>query len=107
VENGRVTYASSPDGRPAPLRPTAFGARVALVPMVVGDDGRMLMRLRKWIEGSRQRKRERWADEYGTLSAQDRHVVDSHKEAHGTWEEETGPYSTKIFDEQSRGRPGN
>jgi L-asparaginase len=42
VENGRVTYASSADGRPEPLRPTAFGARVALVPMVVGDDGRML-----------------------------------------------------------------
>ena len=28
--------------RPQPLEPTAFGARVALVPMVVGDDGRML-----------------------------------------------------------------
>jgi L-asparaginase len=42
VENGRVTYASSADGRPEPLRPTAFGARVALVPMVVGDDGHML-----------------------------------------------------------------
>ena len=41
------------------------------------------------------------------MSEEDRHVVDSHKEAHGTWEEETGPYSTKIFDEQSRGRPGN
>jgi hypothetical protein len=71
------------------------------------SDGSMLTRLKNWVRGSRQRKRERWADEYGTLSAQDRHVVDSHKEAHGTWEEETGPYSTKIFDEQSRGRPGN
>jgi hypothetical protein len=67
----------------------------------------MLTRLKNWIQGSRPRKRERWADEYGTLSEQDRHVVESHKEAHGTWEEETGPYSTKVFDEQSRGRPGN
>ncbi len=42
VENGRVTYTLPAAGRPAPLRPTAFGARVALVPMVVGDDGHML-----------------------------------------------------------------
>jgi L-asparaginase len=42
VEEGRVAYVVEVGGRPQPLRPTAFGARVALVPMVVGDDGRML-----------------------------------------------------------------
>jgi L-asparaginase len=51
VENGRVTYASSVDGRPKPLRPTVFGARVALVPMVVGDDGRMLELARPGHDG--------------------------------------------------------
>ncbi len=66
----------------------------------------MLTRLKNWVRGSGQRKRERWAElNTATLSEQDRHVVDSHKGEYGTWEEETGPYSTKIFDEQSRGKP--
>jgi L-asparaginase len=42
VAEGRVSYASPNGRRPDPLRPSSLRARVALVPMVVGDDGRML-----------------------------------------------------------------
>jgi L-asparaginase len=42
VEEGQVSYASAGPERPAPLEPDGLGARVALVAMVVGDDGRML-----------------------------------------------------------------
>jgi L-asparaginase len=42
VEEGQVSYASAGPERPAPLEPNGLGARVALVAMVVGDDGRML-----------------------------------------------------------------
>ncbi|MGH7526909.1 MAG: asparaginase [Gemmatimonadales bacterium] len=43
VDRGRVTYRDSDSlRRPEPLRATGLGARVALVPAVVGDDGRML-----------------------------------------------------------------
>jgi L-asparaginase len=42
IEEGRVIYADPPAPRPAPLRPAALTARVALVSLVVGDDGTML-----------------------------------------------------------------
>jgi L-asparaginase len=47
VEGGRVVYqagqrGSGAAGRLAPLQPPALSARVALIPMVVGDDGQML-----------------------------------------------------------------
>ena len=42
VEGGRVSYAAGVSGRPSPLAPTGLTARVALIPAVVGDDGRML-----------------------------------------------------------------
>jgi L-asparaginase len=42
VESGRVSYAASAPNRPGPLAPTGLTARVALIPAVVGDDGRML-----------------------------------------------------------------
>lgn len=42
VEDGRVTYTTADGQRPAPLEPAGLPARVALIPMVVGDDGRML-----------------------------------------------------------------
>lgn len=42
VEDGRVIYTTADGQRPAPLEPAGLPARVALIPMVVGDDGRML-----------------------------------------------------------------
>ncbi len=42
VETGGVAYSAAPDTRPAPLTPTGLGARVALVPAVLGDGGRLL-----------------------------------------------------------------
>jgi L-asparaginase len=43
VVDGRVTFDVPPTPRPAPLRPReGLTARVALVPVVVGDDGTML-----------------------------------------------------------------
>ena len=42
IEGGRVAYDAPPPARSAGLRPTGLGARVALVSLVVGDDGTML-----------------------------------------------------------------
>ncbi len=42
VVDGAVTYASAPEAAPAPIRPASLSARVAHVPMVVGDDGALL-----------------------------------------------------------------
>lgn len=42
VEQGRLRYDGAPAVRPAPLRPDGLRARVALVQVVVGDDGTML-----------------------------------------------------------------
>jgi len=57
----------------------------------------MLTRLKNWIHGSRRMKRERWEAGHAHLSEQEKHVVDA-------WEVPPA-YSTKSFDEQSRGRP--
>jgi hypothetical protein len=57
----------------------------------------MLTRLKNWIQGSRQRKRDRWEPHRGHLSEQEKHVVDAG--------EVPPAYSTKSFDEQSRGKP--
>lgn len=42
VAAGRVSYDGPPAERPAPVSPDGLGARVALVSLVVGDDGTML-----------------------------------------------------------------
>jgi L-asparaginase len=42
VVDGQVRYQSAPPPARLPLRPAGLGARVALVPVVVGDDGTML-----------------------------------------------------------------
>jgi L-asparaginase len=42
VANGRVAYDAPAADRPAPVLPDGLGARVALVSLVVGDDGTML-----------------------------------------------------------------
>jgi L-asparaginase len=42
VVEGQVRYLAPPDRIRPPLRATGLGARVALVPVVVGDDGTML-----------------------------------------------------------------
>ncbi|MBA3258293.1 MAG: asparaginase [Gemmatimonadales bacterium] len=42
VDDGHVTYTATGEQRAAPVEPEGLGARVALVAMVVGDDGRML-----------------------------------------------------------------
>jgi L-asparaginase len=42
VHGDRVTFAGVPDAVPAPLRPSSLQARVAHVPMVVGDRGAIL-----------------------------------------------------------------
>jgi hypothetical protein len=57
----------------------------------------MLTRVKNWIQGSRQRKRDPWEPDRGHLSEQEKHVVDAG--------EVPPAYSTKNFDEQSRGRP--
>jgi hypothetical protein len=62
----------------------------------------MLTSLKNWIQGSRQRKRERWEAERGNLGEQDKQVVDEYLP--GT---DPAMYPTKGFDETSRGRPGN
>jgi L-asparaginase len=51
VEDGRVTFTSAPGAAPAPLRPPSLHARVAHVPMVVGDGGAMLDLARPGHEG--------------------------------------------------------
>jgi len=65
-----------------------------------GGDGRMLARLREWIQGSRQRKRERWEAERGNLSEEDKQAVDAYLPG-----VDPPMYSTKGFDETRRGRP--
>jgi hypothetical protein len=62
----------------------------------------MLARLKNWIEGSRQRKRERWEAERGNLGEQDKQVVAEYLP--GT---DPAMYSIKGFDETRRGRPRN
>ena len=42
VDGTRVYYSANGAVRPAPVTPGGLGARVALVPVVVGDEGRML-----------------------------------------------------------------
>lgn len=42
VEDGRVTYHGDPGRRAEPVAPHGLRARVALIPMVIGDDGRLL-----------------------------------------------------------------
>lgn len=42
VEDGRVGYHAPPAGRPAEVRPLGLTARVALVSLIVGDDGTLL-----------------------------------------------------------------
>jgi L-asparaginase len=42
VADGAVTYAATPETTPAPIRLESLRARVAHVPMVVGDDGSVL-----------------------------------------------------------------
>jgi L-asparaginase len=37
-----VAYSAADDARPAPVTPTGLAARVALIPAVVGDGGRLL-----------------------------------------------------------------
>ena len=61
----------------------------------------MLTRLKNWIQGSRQRKRERWEAEQAILSKQDKQVIDQYSPAG----QDQPLYSTKSFDEFSRGRP--
>jgi L-asparaginase len=51
VEDGRVTFTSAPGAAPATLRPPSLHARVAHVPMVVGDGGAMLDLARPGHEG--------------------------------------------------------
>jgi hypothetical protein len=62
----------------------------------------MLTRLKNWIQGSRQRKRERWEAEQANLSKQDKQVIDQYAP-----NQDPPVYSTKSFDESSRGRPRN
>ncbi len=42
VEDGRVVYHAPPAGRPPEVRPRGLSARVALVSLIVGDDGTLL-----------------------------------------------------------------
>lgn len=58
VEDGSVMYEAGPQGggggagkQDLPLQPTRLSARVALVPMVVGDDGQMLDLARPMHDG--------------------------------------------------------
>jgi len=51
VADGAVTYAAAPEITPAPIRPDSLGARVAHVPMVVGDDGALLDLVRPAHDG--------------------------------------------------------
>jgi hypothetical protein len=60
----------------------------------------MLTRLKSWIQGSRRRKRERWAAEHGNLGGQDKQVVDEYMPG-----VDPAMYPTKGFDETRRGSP--
>jgi len=62
----------------------------------------MLTRLKSWVRGSGQRKRDRWEADHGHLSEQEKFVADEYQPGR-----EPSAYPTKGFDEQSRGRPGN
>jgi hypothetical protein len=57
----------------------------------------MLARLKKWIEGSRKKKREKWEAEQANLSEEDKRVV-------GEYRPNSPPpdLSTKGFDETTR-----
>lgn len=55
----------------------------------------MLARLKNWIQGSRQRKPERWEAEQAKLK-HDKHILAG---------QEHFDYPIKGFDESSRGRP--
>ena len=64
----------------------------------------MLTRLKNWVRGSGQRKRERWEADYGHLSDQEKHLLDTHKASYDVIVEHD-EHSPKAFDEQSRGKP--
>lgn len=51
VEHGCVTYSWPGRDQPEPVQPAGFRARVALVSMIVGDDGRMLDLARPEYDG--------------------------------------------------------
>jgi L-asparaginase len=51
LREGGVTYAGPAPERPVPVTPPALTARVALVPAVVGDDGRLLDLARERHDG--------------------------------------------------------
>ena len=51
VAEGAVAYAATPEPPPAPVRPDSLRARVAHVPMVVGDDGALLDLVRPAHDG--------------------------------------------------------
>jgi hypothetical protein len=59
----------------------------------------MLTRLKNWIQGSRQRKLERWEAEQANLSKQDKQVIDQYSPG-----QEQPLYPTGSFDESRRGR---
>jgi len=64
----------------------------------------MLTRLKNWVRGSDQRKRERWEADHGHLSEQEKFVADEYQPGR---EPVDVLYPSKGFDEQSRGRPRN
>jgi L-asparaginase len=51
VADGAVAFASTPEHVPAPIRPDSLRARVAHVPVVVGDDGALLDLARPMHDG--------------------------------------------------------
>ena len=51
IADGEVAYARPPGPRPAPVCPPALPARVALVPAMLGDDGRLLDLARAHYDG--------------------------------------------------------
>jgi L-asparaginase len=51
VADGAVAYAATPEHPPVPVRPESLRARVAHVPMVVGDDGALLDLVRPVHDG--------------------------------------------------------
>jgi L-asparaginase len=51
ISDGAVRYAVAPEATAIPLRPGSLAARVAHVPMVVGDDGSMLDHARPVHDG--------------------------------------------------------
>ena len=77
-------------------------SRLSLLWIREGSDGSMLTRLKSWVQGSRQRKRDRWEADHGHLSEQEKHVADAYQPG-----PEPDFYPTKGFDEQRRGRPRN